>query len=65
MLDFDAGRVAKNAQEAPTEDLLDRVTVYRGNLEPEAVGIIEEELRQRGVSAADVAAHADAARATG
>lgn len=57
MLGFDADEVAKNAFKAATEDLLDRVTVYRGNLEPEAIAILERELHQRGVSAADIAAH--------
>ena len=59
MLAFDREKVAENARKSPTEDLLDRVTVYRGNLEPEAVEIIEQELHQRGVSAADVAAHGE------
>jgi hypothetical protein len=54
---FDLDKVAENARQATTADLLDRVTVYRGGMEPEAVAIFEEELRQRGVSAADVAAH--------
>src|SRR5262245_33802062 len=57
MLGFDEEKVAEDARKAPTEDLLDRVTVYRGNLEPEALDIIERELRQRGVSAEEVAAH--------
>jgi hypothetical protein len=54
---FDLDKVAANARKATTEDLLDRVTIYRGGMEPEAVDIFEAELRQRGVSAEDVAAH--------
>ncbi|HEV3255573.1 MAG TPA: hypothetical protein VG013_01710 [Gemmataceae bacterium] len=46
---FDAERVWANARQATTEDLLDRVTVYRSGMEPEAVDIIEAELRSRGV----------------
>jgi hypothetical protein len=57
MLGFDAEKVAENARKSPTEDLLDRVTIYRGNLEPEAIPILEQELERRGVSAAEVAAH--------
>lgn len=48
-MDWDADRVRANARQAPTEDLLDRVTVYRPGMEPEAVEIIEAELRRRGI----------------
>jgi hypothetical protein len=41
--------VEKNVRKAATEDLLDRVTVYRTGMEPEALDIIEAELRSRGV----------------
>ena len=44
MLPFESERVRKNAREATTEDLLNRVTVYRGDMEPEALKIIEAEL---------------------
>ena len=43
MLPFNPERVWQNAREASTEDLLDRVTVYRAGMEPEALEIIEEE----------------------
>jgi ATP-dependent helicase YprA (DUF1998 family) len=59
---WDVNRVWNNVMQAETEDLLDRVTVYRGAMEPEALRIITAELRERGVSAEQVAAHA-AARA--
>lgn len=49
VLKFDPQRVWANARKATTEDLLDRVTVYRSDLEPEALAIIEEELNHRGV----------------
>jgi hypothetical protein len=59
MLDFDPERVTRNAQEATTEDLLDRITVYRDGMEPEAVGIIEAELQARGIGREEIEAHAD------
>jgi hypothetical protein len=55
---WDAERVRANVHRSSTEDLLDRVTVYRAGMEPEALGLIEEELHHRGVRAADVEAHA-------
>ncbi len=46
-MDWDADRVRANARQASTEDLLERVTIYRSGMEPEAVEIIEAELRRR------------------
>ncbi len=57
-MDFDPERVRINARQATTEDLLDRVTVYRKGMEAEAVDIIEEELRDRGVEQEQIEAHA-------
>lgn len=57
-------RVRANARAATTEDLLNRVTAYRGGMDPEALKVIEEELRQRGVGADEVLDHADQAAAT-
>jgi hypothetical protein len=57
MFDFDADKVRNNARQSTTEDLLDRVTVYRDGMEPEAVEIIEEELERRGVARTEVLAH--------
>jgi len=57
MLAFEPERVQKNAREATTQDLLDRVTVYRQGMEPEALLIIEAELRRRGVSSQEVQEH--------
>jgi hypothetical protein len=59
---LDLERVKRNVHEADTEDLLDRVTVYRAGMEPEALELIEEELRARNVLAADVEAHAERRR---
>jgi hypothetical protein len=55
---FDAERVRANVRKATTEDLLDRVTVYRAGMEPEALDIIEGELRQRGVDLDQIEEHA-------
>jgi hypothetical protein len=58
MIEFERERVRANVREATTEDLLDRATLYREGMEPEALEIIEAELCRRGVSADQVAAHA-------
>ena len=59
MLDFNADKVRANVEKAETEDLLDRATVYRGGMEPEALPLIDAELRKRGVTAAQVHDHAE------
>ena len=56
-VEFDADRVLANARLATTEDLLDRVTVYRHEMEPAALPIIEAEIASRGISVDDVEAH--------
>jgi hypothetical protein len=61
-LAFDHERVLANVRQAGTEDLLNRITAYRDGMEPEAIEMIEDELRQRGVTAADIAAHAEQVR---
>jgi hypothetical protein len=50
-------KVRDNVARSTTEDLLDRATVYRAGMEPEALEVIDAELRSRGVSEAEVAAH--------
>jgi hypothetical protein len=54
---FDIERVRENVREATTEDLLDRATVYRSGMEPKALEVIENELRQRGVTEEKVREH--------
>jgi hypothetical protein len=54
---FDPQKVLLNARKATTEDLLDRVTVYRDGMEPEALPILEDELRARGVTPEQIEAH--------
>jgi hypothetical protein len=58
MLEFDADRVTKNAQESSSEDLLDRITVYKDGMEPEALRIIEAELNNRGIGKKEIKSHA-------
>lgn len=54
---LDLERTRRNIREATTEDLLDRVTVFRAEMEPTAVAMIETELAQRGVYAEKVEEH--------
>jgi hypothetical protein len=57
-MQLDPQRVRANVAAASTEDLLDRATVHRSGMEPEALVIIDEELARRGVRPAEVADHA-------
>jgi hypothetical protein len=59
MMKFDSERVRANVRQASTEDLLDRLTVYRAEIEPAAVDLIEAELRQRGVVPRQIDEHAE------
>ena len=61
-MDLNLDRVRANVQAASTEDLLDRASVYRAGMEPEALQIIDEELRQRGVSPGEVFDHGEKQR---
>ena len=58
MMGFDLRRVAEFIRRADTEELLDRVTVYREGMEPAALDLMEGELDRRGVTRADIAEHA-------
>jgi hypothetical protein len=53
-MQFEPEKVLTNARGATTNDLLDRVTVYRAGLEPEVIRILEAELWERGVGAAQI-----------
>ncbi len=64
-MQFDHERVRANAEQASTEDLLDRVTMYREGMEPDALPILEEELKSRGVANDEIRAHAEARRLVG
>jgi hypothetical protein len=51
-------RIRENVQQAETEDLLDRITVYRAGMENEALEIIDAELRHRDVGEDRIRRHA-------
>jgi hypothetical protein len=55
---FDQERFRSNIDQASTDDLLDRVTIYRPGMEPQALEAIEDELRHRGVTAREIETHA-------
>jgi ATP-dependent helicase YprA (DUF1998 family) len=55
-------KVHANVKEASTDDLLDRVTLWHEGMEPEALEIIEAELRSRGIQPADLNAHSERRR---
>jgi hypothetical protein len=54
---LDLRLVAGYIRRATTEELLDRVTVYRPEMEPAAVDLIEGELSRRGVTPDQVEDH--------
>ncbi|MBI3407401.1 MAG: hypothetical protein HY040_03470 [Planctomycetes bacterium] len=56
-MQLDPQRVWKNAREATTVDLLDRLTAFRDGLEPAAKPILEAELRERGIGPMEIHAH--------
>src|SRR5262245_25514935 len=56
-MEFNPQRVRDNVRAASTEDLLDRATVYRTGLEPEALPVILEELKSRGVTPEVIVRH--------
>ncbi|HYV39166.1 MAG TPA: hypothetical protein VE988_25995, partial [Gemmataceae bacterium] len=62
MTPIEIERLQKNVRESTTQDLLDRVTVYRDGMEPVALRVIEGELRGRGVSWDDIEKHGSGAR---
>jgi hypothetical protein len=52
-------RIRKNARSAGTEDLLDRITVYRAGMEAAAIEIIEAELDRRGIGQKEIDEHGE------
>lgn len=60
---FDPEKIRANAAKATTEDLLDRVTVYRAGMEAEALDILERELRERGINRETIDVHEERRRA--
>lgn len=65
MLGLDLKRVAAFVRSAETEELLDRVTVYRAGMEPAALDLMEAELDRRGVTRSDIVDHHIARREQG
>jgi hypothetical protein len=53
----DLERVRANVRSASTEDLLDRATVWRAGMDDDALAVIDEELRRRGVTGAELSEH--------
>lgn len=56
---FDLARVAENIRKSETEDLLNRATIYRADMEPAALDLIEQELAQRGLGRDQVREYAE------
>jgi hypothetical protein len=63
-MEFNLKRVAEYVRRAETDELLDRVTVYREGMEPAALDLMEGELDRRGVTREQIAAHDARARAS-
>ena len=61
-MELDLHKVAAYVRRAETEDLLDRVTVYRDGMESAAVDLMENELARRGLSPDEIAEHDRARR---
>jgi hypothetical protein len=60
----DREKVRANVEQATTEDLLDRATVYRGGMEREALDLIDAELWRRGVTQEEIGDHEQRRRQT-
>lgn len=56
-MEFNLKRVAEFVHKAETEELLDRVTIYRAGMEPAALDLMEGELDRRGITRDEISAH--------
>ncbi len=56
-MNLDLKKVAEFMRKADTEDLLDRVTVYRDQMEPAALDLFGGELSRRGIGRDEIAEH--------
>lgn len=63
-MELDLHKVVAFVRRAETEELLDRVTVYREGMEPAALDLMENELARRGLTPEAIAAHDRARRET-
>lgn len=61
-MEFNLKRVAEYIRKAETEELLDRVTIYRDGMEPAALDLMEMELDRRGISRDEIAEHDESRR---
>jgi hypothetical protein len=59
---LDVERMKANVVQAETEDLLDRITIFRAGMEEAALAFIEEELRKRGIGSAAIEEHEEERR---
>jgi hypothetical protein len=57
MIELNLDRIRRNVQKATTEDLLDRATVFRKEMEPDGLMLIDAELINRGVTVEQLQAH--------
>ena len=64
MLRLELKAVAEFTRRATTEELLDRVTVYRAGMEPVALDLMEGELDRRGITREEIAEHDEMRRRT-
>lgn len=53
----ESGKLLAHAAQMEKEELLDRVTVFRDAMQPEAVEVMEAELARRGVGPDDIHQH--------
>ena len=56
-MEMDLERVRRNVEQASTEDLLDRATIYREEMERDALRVIDMALSERGITRVEIAAH--------
>ncbi len=56
-MELNLKRVAEFIRGANTEELMDRVTIYREGMEPAALDLMEMELDRRGISRDAIAEH--------
>lgn len=56
-MDRNDERMIAKIREADSEDLLDRITVYRNGMESDAIELIEQELYRRGIKKGEVNAY--------
>jgi hypothetical protein len=56
-MNIDPERLVANIRSANTEDLLDRMTVYREDMLPEALDLIAAELLNRGIDTEAITRH--------